>query len=220
MELAGASASTVIEWTANDIKSAAKKSMKVANQISVNRRTGKSRKLRGDRSKPGEPPYRHKGTIADFMKAVFNADKTIAFVGPLPVSGGKTYSNSVPGKLERGGEFVVVTKTYHARERRNFSPDGVRDQNVNKYGETRAGRPDRKNKTYEKRYRYFYSQDRWEAASESPAFIAWARIKHYTEDRHKATVAARPFMVPAMEKILAEENMAKKLKRVLAKQQK
>lgn len=217
IQIVGASSEQALKWTAADIRNKSRSSMKVANQTSTNKRTGKTRTLRGSHSAPGQAPYRRKGSIYNLLLYIIGADKKSAIIGPRNLSGHAEYANSVPGILERGGNIEIKTREYLPTKKRKFSLDSERNTHVNKYGERRSARPDRVNQTYEKRYRYFFSEQRWNWASEAPMFQLWARNKRYVENRKKAHVEKRPFMVPAMERVLTEENLASKVKRALAK---
>lgn len=215
IKIVGPVMTDVLIWTAVDVRRNARASMKQANKTRTNKK-GVTKQVTGAHSKPGEAPYYRKGTIRDLILYALNAVDMSAVIGPKGLPGRKS-GEPVPGILEHGGEVRVTTRHYRPLNRRKFSSEGERDKNVNKQGETRAGRPDRVNQTYEKKYRYFYSRRSWEKAKESEGFQAWGGVRQWEEETTTAKIAQRPFMLEALRKAIDEENMAKKVRRAMEK---
>lgn len=161
-------------------------------------------------SKPGEPPRVHRGTLKNLTRWQ-KMDSFTAIVGPEKVG---TASAPVPRVLEQGAT-VVPSKTVRRLKpnyrRRNFSPEKVRDLNVNKYGEQRSARPFQKKLKNKRRvrYEYFYSYQRWDAAREAPAFQRWATSVTEEVKVKPFKIESRPYMEPALKKVTSEDNLAK-----------
>ena len=190
-------AQTVLKFTASDIASAAKRSIKSGGK------TPKSKNYRF--SNPGEPPLSHVGTLK-------NAIRYEQIDGGTYIVGAPRLGNSRALKtLEHGGQGSFTTTSYdpdYVDKRRKSARRKTKTQRI----KPRAKRPYRVYSKFHpqgvvvREYLYFNSSDTWERARDSAGFQAWASTKR---ERFVKTVdvEARPYMRPALAKETAPNRM-------------
>lgn len=199
-------AATVAKWTAFDVQKTAKKSIKPG---------GKSKSSKNfTTSKPGEAPRSHRGTL----KQAIEVEQLSLFsflVGPE-----QTGNSHALRALEHGGASTTTTTTtaeaYVARAKKSKR----RNSKSKKTGAPRvhpaAARPYRLYSKNNPRgvevrdYLYFYSFAAWDKARNKASFQRWARDQKTTSTT-SITIAARPFMAPALD---AETTASKKSARL------
>lgn len=213
-QMAETVAAEALKYTAIDVRKAAMRSIKSG---------GKNKRSKNWRfSKPGEPPLSHLGTLKNAIR--YEKTDSGYIIGPELVGASKTLKT-----LEYGGEGAFIEKDYapeYAQKRRrrkktkSYEKRGWRCQ---RHGTVRASRPATARRyyiyskslgrgVYVDTYQYFYSKEEWIAATKSPTFQAWAR-RQYQTTRSTVSVAARPYMRPALAAQTTEAKNAARLTR-------
>lgn len=190
-------------WTARDVRSAARRSIKSGGKNPVST-AYKS-------SKPGEPPRSHKGTLKNAI--VYEKLNDDAYIIGAPRLG----SSTALKLLEFGGQArsnkVYYQDEYVERMGRKRSGRSKKGGGVVK---PTAARPyvvaSRSTRKVVKDYRRFNSRDAWERARKSAAFLAWAQSVRLIENA-QYTLKPRPYMYPALLLAGSPEKVAERLKR-------
>ena len=172
-------------WTARDIRSAAKRSIKSGgkNPVSASYKT----------SKPGEAPRSHKGNLKNAIVYEKINDDTY-------LVGATRLSNSNALKLLEFGGRARSNKTYF----KDSYVASMKQRRRTKTGTVTAkpavSRPyvvaTKTSRIVVKEYRKFSSRDAWKRASSSSGFQKWSRAQREIENA-SFTLAARPYMKPA-----------------------
>ena len=193
----------VLQFTAADVASAAKRSIKAG---------GKTLKAKNYAvSRPGEPPRSHLGTLKNAIR-YRELDGGTWIIGPEKVG-----ASSALKALEFGGNGSI-SSAYYAYEyvrtrkrRRKAKNPRIKPRAAKPYYV--AGKYDPKG-TRVTEYLYFNSSDTWERARASSRFQAWAATKRFREVK-TLQVEARPFMRPALAKETAPNRMNSRWSRAL-----
>jgi hypothetical protein len=213
-QMAETVAAEALKYTAFDVRSAAIRSIKSG---------GKNKRSKNWRfSKPGEPPLSHLGTLKNAIR--YEKTDSGYIIGPERVGGSKALK-----VLEYGGEGEFRETSYAAeyiqkrRRRKKAKSFESRGWRCSRHGTVRASRPATARRyfiyskelgkgVYINSYQYFYSKEEWIAASKSPTFQAWAR-RQKMATRSTVSVAARPYMRPALAAQTTEAKNAARLTR-------
>lgn len=175
----------VVLWTARDVRSAAKRSIKSGgkNPVSASYKT----------SKPGETPRSHKGNLKNAIVYEKINDDTY-------LVGATRLSNSNALKLLEFGGRARSNKTYF----KDSYVASMKQRRRSKGGAIEAkpavARPyvvaSKTTRVVVKEYRRFSSRDAWKNAQNAPDFQNWARAQREIENA-SFTLAPRPYMKPA-----------------------
>ncbi len=192
-------------WTARDVRSAAKRSIKSGgkNPLTASYKT----------SKPGEPPRSHKGTLKNaIVYEKLNEDSYLV--------GAPRLGNSQALKvLEYGGQAksnrVYYTEEYATRATKRLSRRKTKVSAPTT--RPRAARPytiyaKSGTRTIVRDYRKFTSRQAWENAVKSARFLSWAKRQRVIENA-TYKMAARPYMKPSLLVAASPEKVAQRLRR-------
>lgn len=183
-------AQRVAMWTAADVRSAAKRSIKSG---------GKPTSKNYQASKPGEPPRSHVGTLKNAIRYA-KIDEGTYVVGPE-----KTGNGGVLKALEYGGTTTTrksyATPGYYARASSPKRGKKTRPRAARPYVVATQENP---RGTVVRNYRYFYSRDAWERARNAASFLLWASDQKIATAK-TTLIQGRPYMAPALRAAVESE---------------
>lgn len=206
LKKATAAARKTVLWTARDVRSAAKRSIKSGgkNPLTASYKT----------SKPGEPPRSHKGTLKNaIVYEKLNEDSYLV--------GAPRLGNSQALKVLEYGGTARSNRTYYVDE---YVQRAARPRSK---GKTRVRpRASRPYALYTKSgvrkvvrdYRRFTSRQAWESAAKSANFLTWAARQRVVENA-VYQMQARPYMKPALLVAASPEKVAERLRRAVSLKQ-